>query len=468
MESCSVARIMSLGKLAIHRTYLCTLIFRTLPKMLGFTPSLLKRFCKAEHVELQLTKKTTLGTLPELPPDILMGIFATLEIPDLVRAGSVCSSWRSAYTSLRSLGQYKLQQTPCLLYTSKSTSESVACLYSLAEKRLYKLTLPEPPIRTRCLIGSSHGWLITADERSEMHLVNPVTGEQIALPSVITIEQVRPIFDEHGAVHKYELSWHTGMHDGYNLPSIFDLDNLRHELHYKAYVFSDASTESFIVVLIHNPMRQLSYARVGDDKWTWLPPHDVYDDCTYKNGLLYAVTSTGEIHTFDLSGPVASMKIIMGASENVSAGSAYIVQAPWGDLLLIWRIFGDYDLEPEPGASVFWQTGRINMYEVDMVASKLKEINSLRAHVLFLGHNQSLCLNAEEYPALKANHVYFTDDSFFWTTGLKNNHRDMGVLNLDDNSREEIISPHLCSNFPAPMWITADLRKMNLASVGVA
>ena len=72
MESCSVARIMSLGKLAIHRTYLCTLIFRTLPKMLGFTPSLLKRFCKAEHVELQLTKKTTLGTLPELPPDILM------------------------------------------------------------------------------------------------------------------------------------------------------------------------------------------------------------------------------------------------------------------------------------------------------------------------------------------------------------------------------------------------------------
>ncbi|KAF7098135.1 hypothetical protein CFC21_099901 [Triticum aestivum] len=301
-----------------------------------------------------------------------------------------------------------------------------------------------------------------------MHLVNPVTCEQIALPSVITIEQVRPIFDENGAAHKYELSWHTGMHDGYNSPSIFALDNLRHELHYKAYVFSDASTESFIVVLIHNPMRQLSYARVGDDKWTWLPPHDIYDDCTYKNGLLYAATATGEIHAFDLSGPFASMKIIMGASENVSAGSVYIVQAPWGDLLLIGRIFGDYDLEPEPGASVFWQTGRINMYEVDKVASKLKEINSLRAHVLFLGHNQSLCLNAEEYPALKANHVYFTDDSFFWTTGLKNNHCDMGVLDLDDNSREEIISPHLCSNFPAPMWITADLRKMNLASVGVA
>jgi hypothetical protein len=64
------------------------------------------------------------GTLPELPQDILMAIFATLEIPDLVRAGSVCASWRSAYTSLRSLGQYKLTQTPCLLYTPVSAGDT--------------------------------------------------------------------------------------------------------------------------------------------------------------------------------------------------------------------------------------------------------------------------------------------------------------------------------------------------------
>lgn len=62
------------------------------------------------------------GKLPELPQDILQAIFATLEIPDLVRAGSVCSSWRAAYTSLRELGQYKQSQTPCLFYTSESVS----------------------------------------------------------------------------------------------------------------------------------------------------------------------------------------------------------------------------------------------------------------------------------------------------------------------------------------------------------
>ncbi|KAF7013367.1 hypothetical protein CFC21_027452 [Triticum aestivum] len=467
MESCSVARIMSLGKLAIHRTYLCTLIFRNLPKLLGFTPRLPKKFCKAEHVELQLTKKTTLGTLPELPPDILMGIFATLEIPDLVRAGSVCSSWRSTYTSLRSLGQYKLQQTPCLLYTSESAGESVACLYSLAEKRSYKLTLPEPPIRTRCLIGSSHGWLVTVDDRSEMHLVNPITCEQIALPSVITIEQVNPIVDEYGALHKYEFSWHSRARGVYSSPSIFALDKLRHELHYKAFVFPDTSTGSYIVMLIHNPMRQLSFARVGDDKWTWLPPYDDYSDCTYKDGLLHAAcTYKGELHTFDLSGPVVTRKTIISTPREYDCEYMYVVQAPWGSLLLIWRIFEDHNVEPEPGASVFWNTTQYRIYEFDAAGSELKEINCLHDHVLFLGHNQSLCLGAEEYPSLRANHAYFTDDNSLWACGLKNNHCDMGVLNLDDNSKEDLLSPQLWSNFPAPMWITPDLRKMNLASGG--
>jgi hypothetical protein len=175
------------------------------------------------------------------------------------------------------------------------------------------------------------------------------------------------------------------------------------------------------------------------------------------------VRSTGDIHAFDLSGPVVTMKMITGTSDCVSTGSSYIVQDPWGGLLVICRIFEDYEFLRDR-APVFWKTGEINMYEVDMVASELKEINCLNAHALFLGHNQSLCLSAKEYPSLKANHVYFTDDSFFWTIGLKNNHRDMGILNLDNNRREHLILPQLCSNFPAPIWITPHLRRLNLAS----
>lgn len=134
-------------------------------------------------------------------------IFGNLEIPDLVRAGSVCCSWRAAYNTLRDLRRYKQSQTPFLFCTSESAGDNVACLYSLVEKSVYNLTLPEPPIRTRFLVGSSNGWLITADEGSELLLVNPFTGEQIALPSVVTIEHVKPIFDDSGTIHKFELSY---------------------------------------------------------------------------------------------------------------------------------------------------------------------------------------------------------------------------------------------------------------------
>ena len=100
MELSNLTSIMSLGSLALERTNLCSLSFRVLQKLLGFTPRSLEKFCK-DYVHPPSTETL----LPELPQDVLMGIFATLEIPDLVCAGAVCPSWRSAYTTLRSLGQ---------------------------------------------------------------------------------------------------------------------------------------------------------------------------------------------------------------------------------------------------------------------------------------------------------------------------------------------------------------------------
>ncbi|CAN6193087.1 unnamed protein product [Urochloa humidicola] len=34
---------------------------------------------------------------PHLPEDVLLQIFAALDVPDLARAGSVCSSWHGAW-----------------------------------------------------------------------------------------------------------------------------------------------------------------------------------------------------------------------------------------------------------------------------------------------------------------------------------------------------------------------------------
>ncbi|CAO2149344.1 unnamed protein product [Urochloa humidicola] len=456
---------------------LCRLFLQAMPKFFASSPGLLKTRQMDEHVHPPLMEAATVGTeSPYLPQDVLIQILALLETPDLVRAGSVCSSWRAAYTSLCITGDCRVQQTPCLLYTSESGGARDMGLYSLAEKKSYTLTLPDPPISTRHIIGSSYGWIVTADEMSELHLVNPITGEQIALPSVTTIEQVTPVFNDSGAAHKYEYSWHSGkgmVADGG--PSLFAPSELRGMLFYKAFLSSDPCTGDYFVVLIHNPHSQLSFARAGDDKWTWLPPHTRYDYCLFKDGLLYASTLSGEIHTFDLCAPVVEANVVLGEMKVFLEERIYIVQAPSGELLQIWRALfppqgdeedeNDSDFEPElDDDSHLCNTFTINVYKVDLTSKELVEINSLGQNALFVGHNQSLFLSAEEYPQLKANHVYFTDDDFLYITFRKNSRRDIGVLDLENSGREEIVSPQLWSNWPNPLWLVPNPRRMSSAS----
>uniref|UniRef100_A0ACD5TWS3 Uncharacterized protein n=1 Tax=Avena sativa TaxID=4498 RepID=A0ACD5TWS3_AVESA len=439
MEACSVARMMSLGHLGL----------RILPKLLALSlgGGSHRRFRKDQPL---MQTETVVETSPELPVDVLVDIFALLEIPDFIRAGSVCSSWRLAYTILRSqLELYKRPQTPCLLYTSESVGDNVACLYSLAEKRVYNVTLPEPPVRSRHLIGSSHGWLVTADDKSELHLLNPITGQQIALPPVSTIEHVEPILDNAGAIIQYKL-W-----DDLDV-TIHALDKLRDSLYFKAFLFPDLSTGRYIVVLILLPHRQLLFARVGDYKWTLLPPGSDYQQCIHMDGLLYAFTRAGGIDAFDLTGPTFTRNIIADEMENSIDGIngwLYVVQTPCGNLLQVCR---EIKLTKES----FIVTEKILVYKTDMEAKKLVEMNGLCDHVLFLGRGQSQCLSAEEYPQLKANCVYFTDDETS-VSEYKNNRRDIGILNLENHGPEDFVSQLWC-NWPNPIWITPNLTRMNM------
>ena len=322
---------------------LCNLLLQAFPTKIfaSTTYSLMKTLRQLFHPSLVAAAPIAGSQLPWLPQDILMDIFALLEIPDLVRAGSVCASWRAACTSLCSTEHCcKLQQTPCLLYTSESLGDRAMGLYSLAEKKAYTLALPDPPIRSREIIGSSYGWIITADERSELQLVNPITGDQIALPSVTTIEQVQPVYDDEGTLCNYEYSWYTARKwvSVSGKTSILDLNKLRDKLFYKAFLSSDPSTGDYFVVLIHNPHAQLSFARSGDEEWTWLPPHTFYEDCQFQGALLYATTARGEIHAFDLGAPAFVAKIVLNRVKFSISDRTYMVQAPSGEVLQIRRI----------------------------------------------------------------------------------------------------------------------------------
>lgn len=125
-----------------------------------------------------------------------------LDIPDLFRAGTVCSSWYAAYSAVRRVRFPITDASPCLLYSARADAvadPSAATHYSPSSGASFRVRLPDPPLRRRTLVGSAHGWLATADEASNLHLVNPLTGAQVALPPVTALlHHVESFLDEQG------------------------------------------------------------------------------------------------------------------------------------------------------------------------------------------------------------------------------------------------------------------------------
>ncbi|RLN24190.1 hypothetical protein C2845_PM07G21030 [Panicum miliaceum] len=118
----------------------------------------------------------------KLPADILASVLCCFEFPDLFSSAAVCTSWRATARDLRRCGRIYTRPHLHLFYISPAGAE----LYSLAAARSYRLPdLPDPPVADRYIWGSSHGWLVTADARSDLHTssIRPPASRFASRPS---------------------------------------------------------------------------------------------------------------------------------------------------------------------------------------------------------------------------------------------------------------------------------------------
>ncbi|XP_073106241.1 uncharacterized protein [Elaeis guineensis] len=133
--------------------------------------------------------------------------------------------------------------------------------FSRPDQKMYKIHHPE--IHGRLCIGSSEGWLITVDELSELHALNPLTGASLALPSVATFFDVAGVVrDSDGRITDYVI--------GYD-----NLGEVPHEAeHMRVYYYLKAILDpsSAAVAVIHGEFNDLSFAPAGDESWTALQP----------------------------------------------------------------------------------------------------------------------------------------------------------------------------------------------------
>ncbi|WOL16761.1 F-box only protein 7 [Canna indica] len=377
-----------------------------------------------------------------VPKDLLLKIFPMSEIPDILRSAAVCVSWSDAVRELRCSRLQLGNQSPWLMFSADEGEDnpSAARFYSLSEQKTYTIPLPEPSIRERLCVGSSHGWLITADQTSELHLLNPITVAQINLPSVLTYDHIEPVRDERGRLTGY--IEHT-------LEVDYKLDELRLHMYFKVILSSDPSRGDYTVVVIHNPYRRISFVRAGDSKWTTLTSNYRYVDAVFHRGQLYASAGQKCLVVLDLASPHRKPRVVVPADDQVPRlilAATYLVETPWGDLLYVWRC---RILISHVGKVI--HTHNFVVYKVDVEGGRLVPVErSFGDIALFLGCNNSLSLALPE--PIRTNCIYFTDD-FILSRTVADWRHDIGVFNYEDRSISGILpSEAPLISWPPPIW----------------
>ncbi|KAM3400134.1 hypothetical protein ACQJBY_005182 [Aegilops geniculata] len=418
-----------------------------------------------------------------LPEEILLMFVRELEIPDLVRSGAVCSSWHVVYLAVRRQ-RFPLpisrKQLPCLLYACRNSAADDAVVCCPFNGDSVRVPLPLPPLTRHSTVGSAHGWLVTADEVSNLHLLNPITGAHAALPPITTLHHVESYTDAEGRL------MYNVFESGDPEPIPFLAREARDCMYHRVTLSCSPSAGSAcIVLLVHMPDGELSYARLGDKRWTWISPDDHqfmgiswgFMDSFYNEdqGLFYVLRSHRSVFTLNFNGPSLVVKKIMRRDrKGKDPSSMYILQAPWGDILQIWR-WRSYDDSSTPvelpsdlmgdkeddiDRYIELRTTEIEVYKVDLENQTLVKMANLADHALFLGYNGTMCFPCKDFPTLKPNRVYITDDSYEYVNMCKHNWREIGVWDMENNSLQTFDNDLLTNswmNWPSPVWITPSL-----------
>ncbi|KAL5215059.1 hypothetical protein ABZP36_004211 [Zizania latifolia] len=77
-------------------------------------------------------------------------------------------------------------EAPWLVFPAADDTPETNKIYSIADRHIATARAPDLSMRDCYVMGSSGGWIVTTDKRAHLYMVNPVTGEQHALPAITT------------------------------------------------------------------------------------------------------------------------------------------------------------------------------------------------------------------------------------------------------------------------------------------
>lgn len=376
--------------------------------------------------------------------NLVESVLKKLSYADIFGLKSVCSSWRSiAKAYISSSYSQKLPLLVVFPSHGKEDEDNGGIFFILAEEKEEE----------DCCIGSSHGWLIVTDKKTNLFMFNLFIPVGINLPSLSTF----PGFDT------------NGLHgDRWIIKSILSCDPISGGQYGVVAIYGLCGVSS-----------QLAFSMCGDTKWTKLEgSHKCYSDIICYKDHLYALSHNCALEVWEFKGPTPVKKMVAEFSfpdklvefekplRDLYSSQLYLIES-LGEILLIVRFIGN--LVREDGVVVHeadllddeeyshmncrYGTKKFYVYKLDLEEKKWVKLESLGDRMLFLGLNQSISLSAQDFQEYKRNSIYFTDD--FWDgMNVLDNYagHDMGVFELDNGNISHLYPPDMERIQPA-FWV---------------
>ncbi|XP_078165502.1 putative F-box protein At4g17565 [Carex rostrata] len=344
-----------------------------------------------------------------LLPDLLLSIANRLDVTTSIQLAAVCTSWASTLRPwLPSFPPICHDQPiPWLLCSARKSNTnpnySVLTFYDLHTTVYFYIRVPIALLCEHHWVGSYKDWLVTLDPQLQLHLIKPLTGSHVLLPSK-GLEKEHP---------KKVILWHN--------------PNTTNKL--RAFCLTQQG--------------HLASVKLGDESWTWMNDDSAnYMDIIVYQGKLYAVSTYGLCY-WNLQSTSTEGAVITGF---LSWGTKHLLE--WNSELIILTINHYKKISLE---------NHVRLYKAPLgdYSYSSNRISSLDGDALFFGANCSYAVPSSGRDDIQGNCIYFTNQMsrcFHDGETFHPNH-NFGKFDLGKKTYYMPCCPQdLPTDLPPPIW----------------
>ncbi|CAN6242500.1 unnamed protein product [Urochloa humidicola] len=217
----------------------------------------------------------------------------------------------------------------------------------------------------RVIVGSSGGWLVTADERGILRMANPANGAQAALPAISTIPfvtstgggswfvlDVEPFVKVRfggAGVPPDDKDWGQLPPRTYTLTAA----QMRQKFYRKVVLSSTPRPGSYAAMLI--PDRHIgapAFATAGESAWQMAPSTAGVEDAIYNDGRFLSVSYAGDVEAWrrdDATGEFVSEAVAprLAFGDGKSLRRKYLAVSPEGQLMAVLKYSKEVEQQNE-------------------------------------------------------------------------------------------------------------------------